>query len=152
LLDNIIKDADFASIMEKNIQSMLIHFFEKDQNFGVLCNIDDVSFEPILPEDIASSFHPMTLFFLAGYTYETARIIDGCLVFEAGFGGDNVGSLVHVPLLSILQIIVDETPILINLATYKNEVKEVSNDTSNNGMENSMNSFLSNPENSKFLK
>ena len=152
MLNNIIQDAAFAEVMQNNIQEMLIYFFENEKNFGVLCNIEDVSFEPELPEDIASSFHPMTLFFLAGYTFDTARIVENNLVFEAGFGSDNFGSVTSVPLLSIMQIIIDETPVLINLATYKKDVENVINESDGNALENSMNSFLSNPENSKFLK
>ena len=93
----------------------------------------------------------MTLFFLAGYTFETASIVENNLVFEAGFGEDNFGSVVTVPLLSIMQVIVDETPLLINLANYKKEKKKVK-EIDNGGVESSMASFLSNPENSKFFK
>ncbi len=151
MLDNIIKDTKFASLMKSNIQNMIVHFFEKEQNFGILCHIEHVSFDPPLPEDIDAEFRPLTLFFLAGYTFETAQIVDDALVFEAGFGVENIGSIVSVPLLSIMQIIVDETPLLINLAQYKKDVKVVKKSTGN-GVENSMASFLSNPENSKFLK
>jgi len=151
LLESVINDKDFAYIMQKNIQDLLIHLFDKDQNFGVLCKIEDVSFEPPLPEEINREFREMTLFFLAGYTFETARIIGSNLVFEAGFGSDNYGSLVNVPLLSIMQVIVDETPLLINLANYTKEI-EVPKKVEDVGVENSMASFLSNPENSKFLK
>ena len=151
MLDNIIQDKDFAMIMQKNIQNLIIHFFEKEQNFGILCKIENVSFSPALPAEIEANFREMTLFFLAGYTFETARAENGYLVFEAGFGSDNFGSLVSVPLYSIIQVIVDETPVLINLATARvveDEVKKVDD----GGVKNSMASFLSNPENSKFLK
>ena len=151
MIDSVIEDKDFAYIMQKNIYSLIVHLFEKEQNFGVLCKIEEVSFDPDLPKDINAEFRPMTLFFLAGYTFDTARIIDDCLVFEAGFGADNYGSLVSVPLLSIMQVIVDETPLLINLATYKEDVKVVEK-VDNGGVKNSMASFLSNPENSKFIK
>ena len=153
MLNSIIHDAAFADVMKNNIQDMMIHFFENNINFGVLCNIEDVSFDPALPEDVGGGFHPMTLFFLAGYTFDTARITDDDLVFEAGFGSDNFGSVTTVPLLSIMQIIIDETPVLINLATYKKDSSNsVIQSDNNSGVENSMNSFLSNPENSKFLK
>jgi len=137
--------------MQKNIQDLIIHFFDKEQNFGILCKIEDISFNPTLPDSINSEFRPLTLFFLAGYTFETARIEEHSIVFEAGFGSDNYGSLVSVPLLSVMQVIVDETPVLINLANYKkdNIIKKV---VDGDGVENSMASFLSNPENSKFIK
>lgn len=154
MLENVINDQEFANLMKKNIQDLIIHFFEKEQNFGILCKIEDITFDPELPDSINSEFRPLTLFFLAGYTFETARIVDNCLVFEAGFGADNFGSIVTVPLLSIMQVIVDETPVLINLANYDKglEVEKVEVEVDEDGVENSMASFLSNPENSKFLK
>lgn len=151
MLESVINDKDFARLMQKNIQDVIIHFFEKEQNFGILCKIDSITFDPPLPEDINSEFRPLTLFFLAGYTFETARIEESVLIFEAGFGGDNFGSLVTVPLLSIMQVIIDETPVLINLANSDIEV-ETKKEPEVGGVENSMASFLSNPENSKFLK
>lgn len=151
MLDNVIEDKNFAKVMQKNIQNLIIYLFEKDEHFGVLCKIDQIIFEPPLPKEISAEFRSMTLFFLAGYTFDTATILDDNLVFEAGFGTDNFGSIVTVPLLGIVQIIIDETPLLINLANYKKE-KKVVKKVDNGGVENSMASFLSNPENSKFLK
>lgn len=151
MLDNVIEDKNFAKVMQKNIQNLIIYLFEKDEHFGVLCKIDQITFEPPLPKEISAEFRSMTLFFLAGYTFDTATILDDNLVFEAGFGTDNFGSIVTVPLLGIVQIIIDETPLLINLANYKKE-KKVVKKVDNGGVENSMASFLSNPENSKFLK
>ena len=151
MLENIIQDEDFARLMKKNIEELIALFFQKEQNFGILCKIEDVAFDPQLPDDINSEFRPLTLFFLAGYTFETARIEDGYLTFEAGFGSENIGSVVNVPLLSIIQVIVDETPVLINIATEP-VVKTVPKSIDEKGVKNSMASFLSNPENSKFLK
>ena len=151
MLESVINDKDFGKLMQENMQNTIVHLFRKEQNFGVLCRIEDISFNPELPGDINSEFRPLTLFFLAGYTFETARIEEEYLIFEAGFGGDNFGSVVTVPLLSIMQVIIDETPILINLANYESEYT-VKKEVDNGGVENSMASFLNNPENSKFLK
>jgi len=151
LLEKIIHDKDFTQLMKKNIQDLIILLFEKEQNFGILCKIEEITFYPELPDDIKSEFRPLTLFFLAGYTFETAKIEDDMLVFEAGFGSDNFGSVVSVPLLSIIQVIIDETPIMINLAVENKEEKK-SEKIDKKGVKNSMESFLSNPENSKFLK
>ncbi|WP_373073289.1 hypothetical protein [Sulfurimonas sp.] len=152
MLEDFISEPDFAKVMKKNIQDFIIYLFEKDRHFGVLCNIKDVGFSPELPEEILSQFHAMTLFYLAAYTFESARIEDDMLVFEAGFGADNFGSVVSVPLLSIVQIIIDDQPVLINLAKYQKEEKVVKKEVDDKGIENSMNIFLSNPDNSKFLK
>ena len=152
MLDKVINDKKFAYLMQKNIQEMIIHFFEREQNFGILCKIDNIHFDPPLPADINAEFRPLTLFFLAGYTFETARVESDVLIFEAGFGSENFGSVVTVPLLSIMQIIVDETPVLINLANSDVIVEVQKEEIDEGGIENSMSSFLNNPENSKFLK
>lgn len=151
MLDSVINNKEFTELMQKHMQELIIHFFQKEQNFGILCKIEDARFEPNLPEEIVSEFRPLTLFFLAGYTFETAHIADNTLIFEAGFGAENFGSLVHVPLASVMQVIVDETPVMINLATYQSEEKfEEVPDVK--GVKDSMASFLSNPENSRFVK
>ncbi len=152
MLENVIDEPGFAKIMKKSIQDVIIHFFEMEQNFGILCKIEEVDFNPSLPESINSEFRPLTLFFLAGYTFDTARIENDILIFEAGFGSENFGSVVSVPLLSIMQIIIDETPIFINLSVYKEPKSEKMHQNDENGVKNSMASFLNNPENSKFLK
>ena len=157
MLDNLIKDKKFAEVMKKNLQELIIYFFQKEQHFSILCSIKDVTFDPILPEPIQSEFREVTLFFLAGYTFETAHIEGDYLVFEAGFGSDNIGSVVHIPLLAILQVIAEETPVLINLAHYEesNELEldiDLEESVDELGVKNSMASFLSNPENSKFIK
>ncbi len=152
MLENIIKDRDFALLMQRNIQDLMLHFFSKNQHFGILCDLEHVSFEPELPQDIKNEFRAMTLFFLAGYTFETAKIENDYVIFEAGFGPDNIGSVVSVPLLSILQIIVEETPVLINLASpFPKEPLFQEQSIDEKGVEHSISSFLSNPENAAFL-
>ena len=151
MLDKLVHDREFAALMRKHIEEMIIEFFKKEQNFGILCKIEETHFAPELPEEMYGNLRAMTLFFLAGYTFESARIEDDMLVFEAGFGPENFGSVVSVPLLSIMQILIDETPVLINLAVYQPYEKK-SIEVDEDGVQNSMASFLSNPENSKFLK
>lgn len=153
MLESLIEDRDFAKMMKRHIEELVVLFFQKEQNFGILCKIEDVSFDPELPDGMSAEFRALTLFFLAGYTFETARIEDEMLIFEAGFGSENFGSVVSVPLLSIVQIIVDETPLFINIAVENREKEEEkSKNVDENGVKNSMESFLANPENSKFLK
>ncbi len=69
------------------------------------------------------------------------------LIFEAGFGQENIGSFVSVPLSAILQIVIEETPILINLSIPKEPEEK-----DNGGVEKSMEALLSNPENQKLFK
>lgn len=154
MLYDVLKDRNYANLMQKHILEILSHLFESEQNFGILCKIETLSFEPELPAEITSEFRPMTLFFLAGYTFESARMEKDRLIFEAGFGSDNLGSIVTVPLLGIMQIIIDETPIFVNLASpvETDNTKAKNNEPAKSGERSSMEALLSNPENQKFLK
>ena len=154
LLSNVTKDRDFGLMMKNHIIDLLAYMFDKNQNFSILCKIDDVDFNPELPSYMRESFPHLTLFFLAGYTFESAVVEDDYITFEAGFGSENFGSVVTVPLLSIMQVIVDETPIFINLSELKTEELDqpIAAEIDEKSIENSMNAFLSNPENEKFFK
>jgi len=154
MLYNLVQDDKFLAMMQAHIVEMLSYLFDKEQPFGILCKIDQLHFEPELPEEIYNEFHPMTLFFLAGYTFESAQIIGNTLQFEAGFGTDNIGSVVTVPLLNIMQIIIDETPIHVNLASeivLQDDAHETQGQE-DSGVEKSMAAFLNNPENDRFKK
>ena len=153
MLYDVLKDQSFATLMQKHIIDVLTHLFDQNQNFGILCKIETLSFDPALPDDITSEFRPMTLFFLAGYTFESARLEGQHLIFEAGFGTNNLGSVVNVPILGIMQIIIDETPILVNLASpQEKEAPSQEAIVEKSGQKSSMEALLSNPENKKFLK
>lgn len=151
MLFDIVKSPSFARMMENHARDMLIYLFENEQNFGILCKIEHITFDPPLPQHIRDEFRAMTLFYLAGYTFESARIDQDVLIFEAGFGHENIGSFVSVPLLSIVQIIIDDTPAFVNLAIPA-EQQPIANVEKSEGVQNSMSALLSNPENQKFLK
>jgi hypothetical protein len=151
MLYDIVQNRSFQKLMHEHIHATLKFFLSHEQNFGILCTLEHISFEPPLPESIGRNFQPLTLFFLAGYTYESAILDDTFISFEAGFGNENFGSVVTVPLLAITQIIVDDTPILVNQAQMtKFGFKEASIDES--GVKNSMEALMANPENQKLFK
>jgi len=154
MLYDVLKDPNYTALMKKHIVDILSHLFDSNQNFGVLCKIETLSFNPELPHQISTEFRPMTLFFLAGYTFESAQIDNEFLIFEAGFGQENFGSVVTVPLLGIMQIIIDETPIFVNLASplETEDTKPKNNESEKSGEKSSMEALLANPENKKFLK
>jgi hypothetical protein len=63
--------------------------------------------------------------------------------FEAGFGNENFGSVVKIPLFAIFQIIVDESVLYLNsVATVEKFNKDLKR--------NSMSLFKNNPHNKKF--
>lgn len=149
MLTSMLSDEKFCDIMGDHIEDLLEYLLLGNINFSILTNVSEVDFQPELPSDIRESFRPITMFVLAGYTLESATLNENFLSFEAGFGADNYGSVVSVPIFSILQIIVEETPIFINLCIPINR-KKTKKET--DGVKKSMEALLSNPENKKLLK
>ncbi len=149
MLHQALSDEKFCEIMSEHIQELLEYLLTENINFSILTNIAEVDFDPPLPNDIKDSFKPITMFVLAGYTYESAMVNSEFLSFEAGFGADNFGSVVSIPLLGILQIIVEETPIFINLSIPVNKQEKRGK---KRGVKKSMEALLSNPENKNLFK
>ncbi len=144
-MQRILSDKDFANLMRRHVYEIIDLLLSRGEFFSILTNIEKISFDPPLPDHIYQSFKTITLFVVAEYTFESSSLDDKNLYFEAGFGAENIGSFVTVPLNSIVQIILDETPIFINLAIEKDDDKE-------DGIKKSTNIFLSNPKNKKILK
>jgi hypothetical protein len=140
---------EFKAIMKEHILRLVKYMFSSNQEFSVACEISEVHFEPILPRDIHDSLPEVTLFMLANYSFESASLENNFLSFEAGFGPENIGALVQIPITAIRQIFVGEYPILINVAPSSQEVVE---DENMEDEDNSMNALLNNPENAKLLK
>jgi stringent starvation protein B len=137
----------YKELMKEHIYATVEYMFDKNQEFGVACETINVNFEPNLPTELRESLPEVTLFMLANYSFETANIDTDYISFEAGFGSENFGALVHIPLLAVKQIFVDEYPILINVADINESVKEEDKEPID-----SMAALLNNPENAKLLK
>jgi hypothetical protein len=146
MVQQLLRDHDFHELMILHIKEIIDLLLSKEVYFSILTNIADIKFDPVLPSEITQSFKPITLFVIAEYTYETCSFDEGNLYFEAGFGHQNVGSFVTVPLHSIVQIIIEDTPIFINLSVPPEHKPKKAD------VEKSTNIFLSNPENKKLLK
>ncbi len=143
MLYDILQDEEFGVILKNHAIDIINFLLEKNQEFGVLVDIKRVEFDPMLPREIYEQLPEFTLFLLMNYTFESTTLQNGILRFEAGFGPENFGSVVSVPVEAILQIIVDETPIFVNLtASIPKKTQPKS----------SMEALLSNPENRRFLK
>ena len=141
---NLFQTSEYRNIMEEHLIQTIHYLFEKEQEFAIACQVNHLSFSPELPEAIKETFKDTVLFVLSGYTYQSAKIEEKTFTFEAGFGNENFGSLVSVPLLAIKQLFVGETLVMINLADlpYKPD----------NAQKDSMEALLSNPKNKMLLK
>jgi len=155
MIINLFQTKEYKALIREHISKTISYFFEKQQEFSVACQVKHIVFTPELPQDIQENFDEVVLFIVSGYTYESATLDDEYFSFEAGFGSDNFGSTVTIPLLAIKQIFVGENPIVFNLAEHS-EAKPSNTDTKTSinasNMEASMKSLLNNPENKKLLK
>ena len=143
-----IEDKILHDILTHNVQNVLEYLIDNQISFSILCDMKGVSFNPILPDDIMETFKEITLFTLGGYTLSTAQIQDDSIIFEAGFGKINFGSIVTVKLERIIQVLIDENPLAINItATMDFEEKP-----QDEGIAKSFEALLNNPENQKLFK
>ncbi|EMH43633.1 hypothetical protein HMPREF1431_00488 [Helicobacter pylori GAMchJs106B] len=86
-----------------------LQFLSKNHlSFNLLCERDAIDFSPKLPKEIHEKFGSLVLFILAGYTLESLMIDAQSVQFEAGFGPNNIGSVVQVELSGIIQILIKE--------------------------------------------
>ena len=147
-------DKKMLAMFKRHCYEMIKLLMERKINFSIVCAISRVKFEPELPDEIFSTFNDLTVFILAGYTFESLELDEDNLYFEAGFGKDNLGSFVTVPLKSIVQVLLPSSDsfsldscLYINLlATFESSKK------SEEGIHSSMKALLSNPKNYRFKK
>ena len=143
MIKNIIEDEEYKNLIENQIKETVFFLLEKNQEFSITANIEPVIFTPELPNVLKNQMHKFSLFTLSNYTYTTVQIDDDYMSFEAGFGNENFGSVVKIPLHAIFQIVVDESILYINsVATVEKFNKDLK--------KNSFNIFKSNPNNKKF--
>jgi hypothetical protein len=149
MLDVMTKDEQYRRIMTNHCKDIINYLLAKDQHFAILSFVKFTKFEPELPEDIYANFNDITLFVLSGYTFRSTKIDGENLIFEAGFGPDNFGSIVTIPIFSIMQLIVEENVIFINPTA---NVPMSDKNGSSEARKNSIQSLLNNPKNKKFTK
>lgn len=154
MIFNIIEDIEYKELLEGQIFEVIEFLLEKEEEFSITANINGVSFNPEVPETIAESFPHFTLFTLANYTYTTIELTQNSISFETGFGAENFGSVVTIPLYAIFQIVIDESILFLNptatVTKYfkkENENKEISIDQETR----SKNAFIMNSKNKKLF-
>ncbi|RUM73400.1 MAG: hypothetical protein DSZ10_03270 [Sulfurovum sp.] len=154
MIINLFQTAQYRALMQEHLLKTITYLFEKEAEFAIACQTDSIIYDPPLPKEILDSFQDTVLFILSGYTYQSATVNEHILTFEAGFGEENYGSRVTVPLLAIRQVFVGENPILLNMAYPAPDTKFNEKETKRESkiQKNSMEALLKNPENKKLLK
>lgn len=145
MIKDIIENEEYKDLVEQQIKENIIFLLKKNQEFSITANIISITFTPELPHVIKNQMNKFSLFILSNYTYSTVQIDDEFISFEAGFGNENFGSVVKIPLCAIFQIIVDESILYLNSVATVEKFNKVKN-------RNSFDVFKNNPNNKKFDK
>lgn len=157
-MEVLLKDKKFRELLQGHCYAILEYLIHKKINFSIVCNVSRVKFEPELPDSIRGSFSDLTLFILAGYTFESLELDSKNLYFEAGFGEENLGSFVTTPLNSIVQILLpNDEDLRADFCVYINLLAtfvgvESSKEYEEEGIHSSMKALLANPKNKRFKK
>ena len=145
MINNIIENEQYKNLVSSQIKDTMNFLLDQNQEFAITANVDAIKFEPELPSATLAQLSKFSLFILSNYTYSTIKLDDNSLYFEAGFGSENFGSTVKVPLFAIFQIVVEESILFVNsVATVDKFTKD--------GKEKSLNVFKNNPNNKDLLK
>ena len=121
-VDKILKDDKFIAASSANIGAVLDYVLGLGYGFGIVARMDQIKFDPPLPEEILKSFKMPAIFLqLEEYTLSSAHLSKDELVFEAGFGPQDFASTLSVPFYAVLQIVVDGKPIAVNFSQPESE-------------------------------
>jgi len=154
MIVDIIEDENYKEMVENQLYELCKYLIENDEEFSITANIKVIDFSPEMPESIAKSFQQFTMFSLMNYTFSSIELTKSHISFEAGFGAENFGAVVTVPLFSIFQVIIDESILFLNPVATVNkfldqeENKEIQNDEQQTR---SMNAFTMNKQNKDLL-
>ncbi|MFV0481176.1 MAG: hypothetical protein ACK5LP_04255 [Campylobacteraceae bacterium] len=156
-LHDFLEKDEFVTTVQTSLSQTIRLLLQEDIPFNILVNMAQVSFEPKLPKNISKSFQPITLFALEGYTLASTTLKNGVLSFEAGFGEEDIAAFVSMPIGTILQVSINETPIFLNMSIAKpkqekEKVEEKKEEVKKSGAKRSMEALLNNPENKNLFK
>lgn len=152
MIFNIVEDINYRNMLEGQIFEVIEYLIEKGEEFSITANIKGIDFNPEIPEAISESFPHFTLFTLANYTYTTIELTETHISFETGFGAENFGSVVTVPLYAIFQIVIDESILFLNpTATVEKYFIQQDSTDIEEQQSRSMNAFKMNKKNKDLL-
>lgn len=146
MIHELVENREYKNMVRLQIKEVMTFLMNANQEFAITANVKGITFDPQLPSSILDQLSNFSLFVLSNYTYSTIKIDNEFLYFEAGFGKENFGAQVKIPLTGIFQIIIDESIIYINpIATFDKFFEKEKLE------KNSMDVFKNNPHNKKLV-
>lgn len=147
MINEILQSEQYKKLVQKQIYETIEYLLDNSIEFSITANIGLVDFNPKLPQHISSKLQKFSLFSIlrSNYALISFELHEEFITFETGFGNENFGSVVKIPLHCIFQIVIDESILYINSVATVEKFNE-------NPKEKSMNVFKNNPNNKKFDK
>lgn len=140
--------------MEKNCENTIEFLVGENIDFFITVEKDVVEYNPNLPSNILPDNNDFVIFHVINYGLENIHFENNNVVVEMGFGSENFGSTLTIPLWSIFQINIgnhiQKEPMFINILGIKaTSIKE--NIKLKNGVDKSKNIFMNNPANKDLI-
>lgn len=145
MINNIIENEEYKKLVASQVKETIEFLVSQNQEFAITANIGAIQFDPELPSATKEKLSKFSMFVLSNYTFTTIKVDEGYLYFEAGFGSENFGSTLKVPLHSVFQIVIDESILFVNSVATVDKFNEATK-------EKSLNVFKSNPNNKNLIK
>ena len=149
MIIDIVEDTNYKDMVEGQIFELCEYLINNDAEFSITANIKGAKFNPEIPESISNAFPPFTMFSLMNYTFESIELTPTHISFEAGFGAENFGSVVTIPLFAIFQVVIDESILFLNPTATVEKFFKI--DDTIDQQERSMNAFKMNKKNKDLL-
>jgi len=130
----------YKNLVIQNCYNTLEFLLKEGLDFSLATYTNVIEFNPPIPKEVAV-FDESALFVIADYTKQSTILNKKSITFEAGFGDENFGSTLTIPLEAIMQLFVGED--ILHISYYEPKVIIE---------QNSMELLLNNPENQKLLK
>lgn len=153
MIVDVIEDIKYRKLMEEQIRDIIDYLLVHNEEFSITANIKGVTFNPQIPQAIVDDFSNFTMFTLSNYTYSTIEITEDSISFEAGFGSENFGSTVTIPLFCVFQLVINDSILFVNptATVEKYLLKENIQKSEEGQQERSRSAFSMNPKNKELL-
>jgi hypothetical protein len=109
---------EIKKLLLKHSIQIVRELLEKGIPFRVVAINKGINYTPPLPSPIGEELQKreIIVFDLVNYTLASGEVIDSTLRFEAGFGPQNVGAVVEIPLWRVTTVVLlsPELPLFVN--------------------------------------
>jgi len=152
IIKNVIENNNYKKMIESQVFDICNYLINSNNEFSITANIEAMESEPEIPDAIFESFAHFTMFSLVNYTFQSIELTSTHISFEAGFGSENFGSVVKLPLFTIFQIVIEESILYLNpIATIDKFVDELDDKIEEVQHQRSLNAFTMNSKNKDLI-